>query len=290
MAYLFLITEILTASLLSIMGSLFNKRNASYHGFSMLYNSILIGSACAGWCVIYLANASFEIGVLPYSFGYAVGYAMALICLFKALECGPVSLTAFLKAISLVLPSIWGFIFWDEPLTIPVILGFALVLLSLLLFFAKKREKGQLEIPLKWFLYILGLLVGNSGSLIVQKYQQIAFEGAHKNMLMFFATATATLVCLAFALAERKKNTLPRQALAKSFYLPIAAGLGSTLFNLLLMLTLPLLPSSIIYPAIAVGSVIVTTLFSALVCKERLRTAQWVGLTLGCMALILLNL
>lgn len=290
MAYLFLPSAVLCSALLSIMASLFNKRNSAYQGFSMLYNFILIGSACGGWCIIYLTNLSFDAGVLPYSLAYAIGYAMALICLFKALECGPVSLTALLKSISLVLPSVWGFFFWDDPLTLPVILGFVLVLVSLILFFAKKREKGQAEIPLKWFLYILGLLIGNGGSLTIQKYQQIAFEGAHKNMLMFFATAVAALVCLVFALIDRKKNTLTRKALARSFYLPAAAGLGSTLFNLLLMITLPLLPSSVIYPAIAVGSVIVTTLFSALVCKERLRTLQWLGLLVGCVALALLNL
>lgn len=290
MAYLFLLTEILSISLLSIMGSLFSKRNAAYQGFSMLYNFIVIGSACAGWFIIYLANFSFDASVLPYSFGCAMASVLAYICLFKALECGPVSFTALLKAISLVLPSVWGFIFWDDPLTLPVILGFVLILVSLILFFAKKPEKEQAKIPLKWFLYILGLLVGNGGAFIVQKYQQMAFEGAHKNMLMFFTTATATLACLVFAFLYRKKNTLTRTALTKSFYLPIVAGLGSTLFNLLLMITLPLLPSSVIYPAIAVGSVIVTTLFSALVCKERLRMLQWLGLTLGCVALALLNL
>ena len=281
---------IISSALLSIIGSIFNKKNAAYSGFSMLYNFILIGSACLVWGMIYISDFSFDVGVLPYSLGYGIMYALALIFLFKALECGPVSLTAMIKSISIITPSLWGFFFWGDTPTPLIVIGFVLVLLSLILCFAEKRKKGERGIPLKWFFYIITLAATNGGTLIVQKYQQRAFDGAHKNMLMFFATLLAALICLVFFLVGRKKNTLPASALKKSFYLPIIAGGGSATLNLLLMLLIPLLPGALIYPAIAVGALIITTLFSALACKERLRPMQWAGLGVGAIALVFLNL
>lgn len=290
MAYLYLLMATVSSALLSVIGSLFNRKNAAYKGFSMLYNFILIGSACCIWGIIYVNDLSFDAGVLPYSLGYGIMYALALICLFKALECGPVSLTAMIKSISLIAPSIWGFFFWGDVPTTFIIIGFVLVLASLILCFAEKKKKDSATIPLKWFIYIIGLTVTNGGTLIIQKYQQRAFDGAHKNMLMFFATLLAALICLVFFLVGRKKNTLPPSALKKSFYLPIIAGAGSATLNLLLMLLIPLLPGALIYPAVAVGALILTTLFSALVCKEHLRPMQWAGLLVGAVAIAFLNL
>ena len=290
MAYLFLLILIVFSALLSIFGSLFNKKNASFQGFAMLYNVIVIGSACFSWGIIYLTDFSFDAGVIPYALGYAIGYAMALISLFKALECGPVSLTALLKSISIIMPSFWGFLFWGEIPTSLIIIGMILVLASLILCFVQKSKGKKQDIPAKWFFYVLLLVIGNGGSLILQNYQQRAFDGAHKNMLMFFATGVATLITLVLFLAKRKENTLTRAALSKTFYIPIATGVSSAVFNLVLMVVRPLLPASLIYPATAVGAIIVTTLFSAIVCRERLRPMQWVGLGVGCVALVFLNL
>ena len=47
--------------------------------------------------------------------------------------------------------------------------------------------------------------------------------------------------------------------------------------------------TSIIYPTLAVGGLTVTLVFSVLAFKERLRPAQWCGIAVGCVALVLLN-
>ena len=49
-----------------------------------------------------------------------------------------------------------------------------------------------------------------------------------------------------------------------------------------------LLPSSVVYPVISVGGLILTALASLLLFKEKLRPAQWAGMGLGCVSVILL--
>ena len=48
--------------------------------------------------------------------------------------------------------------------------------------------------------------------------------------------------------------------------------------------------TSIIYPTLAVGGLIVTLVFSVFAFKERLRPAQWCGIAVGCIALVMLNI
>lgn len=291
MAYVYLALATFFSALLSIMGALFNKKNHAYKNFSMLYNFLLISCASIGWGILYATDFSFDVRVLPYSIGYSIGYAMALIGLFKALECGPVSLTSLLKSLSMITVSVWGFFFWDTPLTVYVAIGLSLVVISLLFCFIQRKGDKEKRISLRWFIFTLILFVGNGGSLVVQKYQQIAFGGAHKNMLMFFATAIAAIICLVFYLSGRKKTVFPLKALKKTWWIPAVTGFGSTLLNLfILLMNDQNLSPSVIYPVMAVGAIIITTLFSVLAYKERLRRAQWIGLFVGMLALVFLNL
>ena len=60
-----------------------------------------------------------------------------------------------------------------------------------------------------------------------------------------------------------------------------------------IMLTLLLnrnMSTSVIYPSLAVGGLIVTLVFSVFAFRERLRPAQWCGIAVGCVALVLLNI
>jgi len=46
----------------------------------------------------------------------------------------------------------------------------------------------------------------------------------------------------------------------------------------------------ILYPDVAVGGLIITTLFATLLFREKLQPMQWLGLFVGAVALVLLNL
>ena len=72
---------------------------------------------------------------------------------------------------------------------------------------------------------------------------------------------------------------------------PIFAGLGNVVLNfLVILLATSTVSTNLIYPVIAVGGMAVTMLFSQLVFKEKLRTAQWFGILTGVIATVLLSL
>ena len=73
--------------------------------------------------------------------------------------------------------------------------------------------------------------------------------------------------------------------------LPMLAGLSNAMLNLfvIFMATSPLSPS-LIYPVIAVGSLIVITLVSLFVFKDKMKWWQWCGVALGAVATGILSL
>ena len=285
-AYLFLLGAICCSAFLSITATVFNKMNKTGKNFSGLYNLIVTISSFAVWTVVYLKDASFSPLVLLYSFVFGIFYVSAFIGLFKAMGFGSASLTSFIKQLSLILVALWGLAFWNNPISVTVSVGIALVLVSLWFCFKPSRTD---KTSVKWFIFSAVLLIGNAGCSIVQKYQQIHFNGEHGGLLMFGATASSVLFCIILYLrGERPKiSDMPRFSLP----LPIIAGVSSAMLNVfVLRLIASPLSESVFFPIIGVGGITLTTLFSVGVYKERLTVSKWIGLVIGIVAIVFLNI
>ncbi len=288
MPYLYLLLAIFGSAMLSVMSSLFGRKNAHASHTATLYNLIVTLSAAFAWGVLYLATPGFEPGVLIYSAIYGVFYAMAMTGIFKAIASGSVSMTGFVKQLSLIAVAFWGFLFWETAFTLFIGIGLLLIFIALVLCFKPNKKKENTLSP-SWFFYASLLLVGNAGCSIVQKYQQAAFNGKYGNMFMFFAILFAVAVCFIFYLKEEKTDI--RSFSPISLLFPVMGGISSTVLNLFILLLLASpMSESVIFPGIAVGGLILTTLFSVAVCKEKLHPIRWIGLGVGAVALIFLNL
>jgi uncharacterized membrane protein len=209
--------------------------------------------------------------------------------MFKAYQTGSVSLTAFVKQLSLIAVAFWGFIFWGNPIELNIILGIVLIIVALYLCFNPSKNNQSGGITLKWCIFALMLLTGNAGCSIIQKYQQLAFDGNFGNTLMFFGTLISFVISLILYL--KGKGCTFKDISPKTIVFPIIGGISSALLNLLILLLISSpLSESIIFPGIAVGGLVITTLFSVIVYKEKLKSIQWIGLFIGTIAIVLLNL
>ena len=272
---------------LSIMSSLFGKHNAKAKNISYLYSVIVTLSAMLSWGVICYSNEGFRLEAIGYSLVYGTFYTMAMVGMFMAYQIGSVSLTAFVKQLSLIAVSFWGFIFWNNPVTANIAIGILLIIGALYLCF-KPDKPGIQKISARWCVFAIMLLVGNAGCSITQKYQQTAFDGNNGHAFMFFGAAVSFAVSLILYL----KNGIDRPKISKrTLICPVAGGISSALLNLLILRLISSdLSESIIFPGIAVGGLTITMLFSLAVYKERLSGRQWLGLSVGVVALIFLNL
>lgn len=289
MEYIYLVCSMCCSAMLSIMSSLFGRVNAKQQNACSLYSVIVVCAAFASWGIICLCDTEFSPHVIGYSIVYGLFYTSAMIGMFKAYQIGSVSLTAFVKQLSLIGVAFWGIIFWNNPFTFNIALGLILVILALYFCFKPGKTSTEKTITLKWIIYALMLLIGNAGCSIIQKYQQLAFDGRYGNVFMFLGTGMSFAFSL--ILYFNKNRCKLREISKKTILYPIIGGISSALLNLLILLMISSpLSESIIFPGIAVGGLILTTLFSVIGYHEKLSACRWFGLGIGTIALIFLNI
>lgn len=289
MAYCYLILAMTFSAMITVGGRLYNNRTKDFPNVSSLYNILVPIFGSLGWLVLWAFDFSFEIKVLPYSILYGLSYCCFTIGMLGALKAGSTSITALVKQVALVGVSIWGFVFWNTPFTLTSAIGIILIVVSLALCLITKEPGAASKNTFKWFFFAALITVGNAGCAIIQRYQQMAFDYQYKNMFMFFGVFFTSLVCFLLALKEDKRNW--GTAFKTSWRFPALTGLSSAASNVfILLLVKHQMSPVIIYPGIAVGGLMITTIISLLFFREKLRRMQWYGLAVGAAALVLINL
>lgn len=287
MPYFYLVIAVCMNASTSVFGKLFNRKNEEKKQSSVFYNLALTASAFLGWSVLYAAKPSFDVRVLSYAVLFALCYTVCSAGVINALKHGPAMLTSLLMGLSLLLTTLWGFFFWDDKVTVFVLLGLLLVVgsITLCLYTPKKDEKS---VSKRWLFYVSLAFFGNAGCSIVQRTQQVHFDGQYGNLLMAVATGLSALwFLLSFIKGDKKDMPL----MAKSIWAPVCAGVCNLVLNLLVMaLATTFLSPSLIYPVIGVGGLSVVLVFSLFLFEEKMRWWQWFGVAVGAAAVALLSL
>ena len=291
MSYFYLILAVISTSLGSVFCEFYNRKSVGYKNATQLFNFIRLCSTLAVWGVLFAFDFSFEWGVLWYSLGFGLCFALVNVCIIYAFQYGSVALTSLILQTSLIGVTIWGLIFWNAPFTTLVVVGLILVLISLALciFDKKTDEKATRKNFGKWLFFAMASFIGNAGCSIIQREQQMAYAGKHGSMMMVFAVLISTLICLFLYLRCDRKNCQPVPKRNLAF--PVATGVINSMLNLfVIILATSELSPSLIYPVLAVGGLAVTMLFSIFAFKEKLKWWQWIGIAVGAVAIALLNL
>jgi drug/metabolite transporter (DMT)-like permease len=287
MDYLYLTIATVCMSFSGVVGSLFNRKNEQKKGASTFYNLCLVVFATIFWAILFLVDFSFDGNVIIYSVAFGFFYLLTQIGMIRALKEGPVVLSSLMLQLSLIGVTLWGFFFWGTKITVFAIIGLSLVVLAL--FFCFYTGKETEKISFKWLLFIVLAFLGNMGCSIVQRYQQTYFNGQYGNELMLFAMFFAVLLSLVLYLKSDKADS--RGMLKTSAVFPALAAAGNVALNVFVMLlATSTLSPTLIYPVIAVGGLALTTIFSVLVFKEKLKWWQWLGIGVGAIAIVFLNL
>lgn len=289
MPYVYLISTVLCLSSYSIFVSIYNRKNSDKKDISGLYSLICLTSGFLFWLVLFLIDGTYDFSVLPYSLLFAVCFGVCNIANVMAYKVGSIVLTSLISQLSLIGVSCWGFIFWGSKITYLVIIGLVLVAVALWLCLYKGKEKESKKINLTWIICVTLAFVGNAGCTIVQRTQQMNFNGEYAEFLMVVATACATLLGLVNYLRSDKRDS--KVIIKTSGYLPVLAAIFNGLVNLfVILLVSTTLSPSLIYPVIAVGSLAITTVFSKFVFKEQMRWWQWLGVLVGAIAVGILSI
>ena len=230
--------------------------------------------------------------VLLYALLFSLSAAVCNVTMQMALGCGSLALTALFTSYSLMIPTVYGLIFLGESLSPLGWIGIVLLVVSLYLTnadFSKKDEnRKKKEISAKWLILATLCAVTNGMCSIIQREQQIAFDGGYKNEMMSAAFGFAALFIVPL-IVYYEKNEI--KAILKDAALPaLGCGVANGTTNLLVMVVTASIATSIFFPIISAGSMIIAYVLSMLLFRERFTPYQHTGIALGVLSLIFLNI
>jgi len=284
MEVLFLMLVMLLISTQQIAQKEYNKRA---HGGSYTFVLIAMLAACIVFLITSGGTLEFRLGVFFYSLLFALGYCMSMVMGFLAIKTGSLSLSALIMQYSLIVPAIYGMVMLGEPPKITLFIGLLLLIVSLILVNLSGKEE-HVRPTVKWAI-VAGLsFIGNGACVTVQKVQQVNFNGQYKSEFMIMSLAISAVILLCLVLMFDRKELFYN---VKNGGL-IAAGSGvcNGVSNFLMMVLAVMLPASVMYPVVSAGGTITTSLAALLIYREKMSKRQIVGLGIGILAIIALNL
>ena len=247
-------------------------------------------ASCVAALAVFLVTSGgklhFSGEFLGYSVLFALAYSTTIITNMLAIAAGPLSLTCLISSFSLIVPTLYGILFLNEPVSTTLFIGLALLVAALILI--NFEEKGEKKITLKWIIYVVLAFVGNGMCSTVQKMQQTVFQGQYKNEFMIVALIISAVAIGIFALSTEKKQVLPN--LKAGFWLYLICGLANGLANFFVVFLSLRVAASVMFPVISAGGIVLTFLVSLFFYKEKLSKWQILGSALGLVSVIFLNL
>ena len=226
--------------------------------------------------------------ILPYSLGFAAAYTAAIAATIFAIKTGPLAISSLILSYSLIIPTMYGFLFRHEPVGLLKCVGIAFLLVSLFLVRNESKGTEEKKVSGKWLFFISVAFVGNGMCSVVQNAQQYRFGGVQNGNFMVAALFISLVALVVLAVIFERKTFLP--VLRQGSLYAAAEGLCNGATNLLVMVIIGMVASSVFFPVLSCGQMILIFVISAVFYKERFIPRQIAGLGCGLAALVLLNL
>ena len=233
--------------------------------------------------VVFVVLACFEsfslytvlVGVL---FG-VVAFLSTHFCIL-AMSSGPMHITVLVVTASMLIPTLSGCLFFGEPFSIFKLI--AALILVVFLYLASAAEKGK-KINVKWLIYCsIAFLAGG----IIGVLQKVHQSSTHSDEFYLFL-ASAFLVATLFAMFNKKQENQSVEKISIKF-LGISLLSGACVFAMYVINTKlsGQLPSQLFFPLINGSNVVISSLLSFTVFKEKMSVKQLVGIAGGLLCLI----
>ena len=253
--------------------------------------------------VAFLISFIFVIDKLPqlfsislYSLVFSICFAISLtvtqLMQMKAMGNGPASTVTLIFSSGFLIPIIYSLIFLSEKVSFAKWIGVALLLLALVLSVAKKEEKKSL---IAWLPAAIISMVGSGISAIIQKnHQSSQYSGeiyAFIVYCLFFSTVLSFVAHLLLKEPCNKKIEIAKkQVILSKLILPLCLGVCVVLSNFFNLILAGKLPSVVLFPIYNVGSLLLVSMISFVIYKEKATVIQSVGFCIGVIAILIIGM
>ena len=273
----------------SVAQNVCRKNFGKYCKSGLLFGGI--SSLVASLFYLFVTDfGTFSFEYIPLSLMLTVSFLIALIFMFNAISCGSFAITSLIFSYSVVIPFIYGVIFLNEKMTLWKLLGFSAFLISVFLIsgikIGKKGDFGNFK--MKWIVFVVIGFVCNGLCAVFQKIQQNKFSGKYDNigMLTAFVLSGIILIVLGFFI----DNGEFEKAFTKGMPSAAICGISVGLTNMLALIAVSKMATSLFFSITSVGMMLMNVCLSLIVYKEKFTPMQIIGIVIGTLALVALNI
>lgn len=231
--------------------------------------------------------SSFLVDVKP-AIPYAIILGLLFITVFSLIgfttQTFGIGVASIADKLSLILPVGFAFFAYNDSVTVLKVLGIILSIVAVGLTVLKKSDKAKHKY---WYVPLL-VFLGAGFISILLKEVQFKFENINYNTFLIFLFGMAFiggLVYLIYQFAIGKKK-LSRKSIIAGVLLGIPNYFS--MYFLLQTLNAPNWESSVVFPVLNIGVVILSSLLGILIFKEQLNRYNKIGLVLSIIAISLL--
>lgn len=282
MSVFYLVSIILGVAFQNIVKKPFTQKTS---GKGVYFFSLLTSLSAMLFFIITSGGFEWNTGLLIYAVLFALSYATTTVSGVAAVAYGSLSITSLIISFSLMVPTVYGLIFLKDPISFGLLPG--IILLAISLFLINKKSDDS-PISFKWIICVLIAFLGNGMCSVVQKMQQVAFDGDYKNEFMILALA---IVVIFLSMLTLKKERKEIKVFAKSgWHLALICGVMNGIVNLFVMILSNIMPLSLMFPMISAGGIVITYIVSRFFYKEKLTKMQFAGFVIGIVSVVFLNI
>jgi drug/metabolite transporter (DMT)-like permease len=217
--------------------------------------------------------------------GITIGllYGTSFFLILYGMENFGVAKTTTVANLSQVIPVCASIVLWGERPSLLVIIGIitSAAAIPLILLPAGRREPAKSRIAV---LGMIGLFVAQGLAYTVLKsYEQLNIPQQRPILLVFLFGTAATLTA---SVAILGRNPVRLVDISSG----MLVGLFNGLNNFSLAAALSVAAATIVFPTFTAGTIILTTIASMIIWRERYTPRAWAGLALAVASVILINL
>ena len=264
----------------------------------------LLSASCSAVCAVLLwALGGFGLPAAS-PFTLWLGAAFGLVTMAQtisnaaALRAGPWAYTSVITSLATIIPALSGVLFWNESIGVLQIVGMLLMIGCFVLSVDTTAGGEQRKASLHWLVLCLVAFLCTGFIGVMQKIHQSSAYREELSGFLIVAFLVSAVCSIAVYLLYPQKNAAAAAASAEKsgktllivaglFVLMGAAAALNNQFNLYLS---GVMPSVVFFPVVNGGGLVLATLASVLLFREKLSRRRWIGLALGTASVLCLCL
>lgn len=242
-----------------------------------LFNTVVYSVCVLMFGILLLKE---KLSLFTVLLGLLFGVVTALSNLFKMLSLsnGPMNITLLVTTSSMVIPTMSG-VFFGEAFSLAKL--FVVVILIWFIYLSVSKSDDT-KIGRKWFLFCLLAFLFQGTVGVLQKIHQNSAHKTEVSGFLFVAFICAIIFCFIRNRGVNQKIKLDK----KMVIIGLICGGCSFGMNYINLKLSGLLPSQLFFPLVNGSAIVLSSLMSVIIFREKLSKRQTVGLIGGIVSLI----